>query len=341
LNSILKNKGFYFPFESDNKVATLGGLVSTGYVSKYCFRYGNLDDYVLGMEYIDGTGKIFYVNENNSYKDIIGSEGSLAIITKLRLKIVASVKKRSYGRYYFQSIKELLKKLDDIKKGEFSSRILSIYFVSKSVYVSNQKYSLFVEFDTTGISLDDEISKGSNLILKTKSIVKRALGFVIDNTEKYPWNVLEVEKVDEELSKVESLLVSRKYLIVHDPKFSSEKYFDFIRLCEINAIPLTADLGNGIFYPRFNANSSNLEHEMYSFVFENDGLVSGGHGIGLMKKEYLTEEEKDSFSEKKYKFDYDNLLNKDKVIDITRFELFKQKKGQTKKDALLKTNNLF
>ena len=81
LNSKLKDKMFpVIPLSSD--IATIGGLVAMNAGSPRSFKYGRVEDWVLGAEIIDGSGR-----SKDLKSEIVGSEGCLGLITKIKLKL--------------------------------------------------------------------------------------------------------------------------------------------------------------------------------------------------------------------------------------------------------------
>ena len=53
---------------------------------------------------------------------------------------------------------------------------------------------------------------------------------------------------------------------------------------------------------------------MYEFVSELKGEVSGEHGIGIKKKEYVSKEFKENIKKLKIKYDRDFVFNRGKLI---------------------------
>jgi glycolate oxidase FAD binding subunit len=78
-----------FYFES-----TIGGIVASGVDSSLRHSYGTVRDFLLGADYVDGTGSLCKsggrvvknVSGNNLHKLLVGSLGTLAVITRLNLR---------------------------------------------------------------------------------------------------------------------------------------------------------------------------------------------------------------------------------------------------------------
>ncbi|MHC1590061.1 MAG: FAD-binding oxidoreductase, partial [Candidatus Hecatellaceae archaeon] len=87
--------GLFFPLHPGDETAHTGGLVATNAGGVRAVKYGVMRNYVKGLEVVLPTGEILKLGgklqKNNTGYDlmdlIIGSEGTLAIITKVILKL--------------------------------------------------------------------------------------------------------------------------------------------------------------------------------------------------------------------------------------------------------------
>ncbi|MFX0098730.1 MAG: FAD-binding and (Fe-S)-binding domain-containing protein [Candidatus Hodarchaeota archaeon] len=125
LNAILKDKGFFFPPDpGSSSVATIGGMVSHNSAGIQSFKYGTTKNYVLYLECVLPGGKI--VTFGNSvlksassynFKDlIIGSEGTLAVVTRIGLKILPLPKEHKVGLFIFEKIEDLTGAVLDLRR---------------------------------------------------------------------------------------------------------------------------------------------------------------------------------------------------------------------------------
>jgi len=87
---------FYPPDPASARASTLGGNLATNAGGPRCFKYGVTRDYVLGLEVVLPTGDVLHTGgrtvKNVSGYDltrlIVGSEGTLGVITKATLRLV-------------------------------------------------------------------------------------------------------------------------------------------------------------------------------------------------------------------------------------------------------------
>jgi glycolate oxidase len=96
LNRSLKPHGFFFPPDpGSSEMCTLGGLIANRGSGMRSVKYGTVTDYVLDLEVVMPTGTVIQtggkVMKSASGYDLtalmIGSEGTLGVITGARLKI--------------------------------------------------------------------------------------------------------------------------------------------------------------------------------------------------------------------------------------------------------------
>jgi len=125
LNAKLKPYGYFFPPDpGSSSVATIGGMVATNAGGVQAFKYGVTQHYILFLEVVFPAGNIVKLGSNvlksvSSYnlKDlIIGSEGTLGVITKIGLKIRPLPKVRKTGFFMFDDIDRLAEAVLEIRR---------------------------------------------------------------------------------------------------------------------------------------------------------------------------------------------------------------------------------
>lgn len=115
LNKELNRHGFFFPPDpGSSDICTVGGLIANGGSGMHSVKYGTVKDYVLGLEVVLPGGDIITTGckapKTSSGYDLtrlfVGSEGTLGIITKARLKIHPLPEARSILMATFSSIED-------------------------------------------------------------------------------------------------------------------------------------------------------------------------------------------------------------------------------------------
>ncbi|GFN21851.1 FAD-binding oxidoreductase [Thermanaeromonas sp. C210] len=116
LNQALAAHGFFFPPDpGSTKMCTLGGMVSFNSSGMRAVKYGTTKNYVLGLEVVLPTGEVIVTGGQRSraLKSVagydltslfVGSEGTLGVITAIRLKVLPLPAKRGLVVAYFDNL---------------------------------------------------------------------------------------------------------------------------------------------------------------------------------------------------------------------------------------------
>lgn len=120
----LASRGFTLGhFPSSIYCSTLGGWIATRSAGQCSGRYGKIEDMVLGLTCVDGHGEVRSAEEGSGDAAllplIIGSEGTLAVITDARLRIAPQPEARRFASYRFRTIEEGL----DVIRRMYQSRL--------------------------------------------------------------------------------------------------------------------------------------------------------------------------------------------------------------------------
>jgi glycolate oxidase len=92
LSDFTGQQGYFFaPDPSSQRACTIGGNVAENSGGPHCLKYGVTTNHVLGVEFVTSDGEVKWVEQGHAGYDltaaIVGSEGMLGIVTKVRVKI--------------------------------------------------------------------------------------------------------------------------------------------------------------------------------------------------------------------------------------------------------------
>ncbi len=281
LNFVLSERNLFLPVNpSSHKVCSIGGMVATNAAGNRAIKYGKTSDWTEEIEIINGKGEVLNL-KGKELEEFVGTEGVLGTITKIKLKLTEPVTERTLSLFKFDQVSELMKKVEELKDDK---NILSIEFFDRftaELSGLENRYHLFIEFG----SQDGEI-KDEN----------------------------EIQKIWKMREDVGTVLSSNGYMFMEDPEIPFEKLPEFMNWSETNKIPCFGHVALGVIHQRFSKEQKNKIPEMFNLVQKLGGKVSGEHGIGIWKKDYLDRETIEKLKELKKKYDPDNLLNRGKIL---------------------------
>jgi FAD/FMN-containing dehydrogenases len=310
--------------------------------------YGATKEWVLGLEVVlpDGTiiqtgGKVLKRSIGYDLTALmVGSEGTLGVITKAILKISPIPEK--YGRImvYYRSIEEAGKAISSLKKNgitpliaEFMDKISmdSITHTKGLKFPEQAQYLLLIDISSTEESLDKKLNEAAE-ILKSTEILE--IKITKDPDEMAAMYQARKGLYSSQLNEREK---PGEYVIIGDIVVPASKLPK--TLIEIKEsieryklkVALFGHIGDGNIHANIFADINDREKmkivndfmmELGRIALKNDGSVSSEHGIGIEKIELLREEYMYKNSLKNIEimksikniFDPKNILNRGKMF---------------------------
>jgi len=139
--------GLYYPIYPGEESATVGGNVATNAGGMRAVKYGVTRHYVLGLEAVLPTGEIIetggkYVKVSTGYdltQLIVGSEGTLAVVTKVILKLLPRPKATTTLFVPFRNLSDGIRAVPVI----FKSGVIpeTIEFLEKLAFMAMEDYT--------------------------------------------------------------------------------------------------------------------------------------------------------------------------------------------------------
>lgn len=313
------SKGYLYPPDPGMKLATLGGNVSTNAGGMRAVKYGTTRDYVLAMQVVLPTGEITRfgaaVNKTSSGYSLlnlmVGSEGTLGIITELTLKIIPAPKKVVSLVIPFKDLDSAIATVPKIKKANLGPQALE--FMERDIVVASEHYVgravfpqvidgvtagayLLLTFDADDQeSLDDMVDRCGELVMD-----EGALDVLVANT---PDKIRDAWAARS--SFLEAIKAETKFLDECDVVVPINQIASFLSIAQqygeefglvIKSFGHAGDgnihiyqCSNDLDEEEFKRRVDEYFVKLYAKAVECGGLVSGEHGIGHSKVKYLEE----------------------------------------------------
>jgi glycolate oxidase subunit GlcD len=344
-NAVKEKALFYPPDPSSRGSCFIGGNIAENSGGPKAVKYGVVKDYVLNLEIVLPTGEIIWTGANvlknstgyNLTQLIIGSEGTLAIVTKIVLKLIPLPKYDLLMLVPFRSLEQAAEAVHAIFLAGFTPSALELMEIDALRITSE-----FIGANI--ISIADDIAAhliievdGNHLEILTKEmetiselLTKYDIGdifFAEDVQQKNElWKLR--RRVAEVVKNVgytieEDTVVPRAALpqLIHEVKALGKKY-NFETVCYGHA-------GDGNLHIRIKKNGTANSFEdapmteslraLFTIVHQLGGTISGEHGVGLIQKQYMDIvfdiKNLQLMREIKKVFDPNNILNAGKIFD--------------------------
>lgn len=319
LASDCQSKGLLYPPDPGEKFACLGGNVATNAGGMRAVKYGATRDYVRAMTVVLPTGEITHLGAtvtktSSGYSLLnlmIGSEGTLGIITELTLKIIPAPKKVISLIIPFKDLHTALAAVPKFKLNHMDPQ--AIEFMEKEIVLSSERYvgkSVFPqEINKEDIGAYLLVTLDGNSEEEVDALIEQAADIVMEA------GAIEVLVADTpsrirdawaaRSSFLEAIMEETKLLDECDVVVPINKIADYLDF--VNKIGAECGLTIKSFGHAGDGNlhiyqcSNDLEEEEFKKRVEKffdviyreatavGGLVSGEHGIGSGKIKYLVD----------------------------------------------------
>ena len=311
LNTHLRDTGLFFPIDPGAN-ASIGGMSSTRASGTNAVRYGTMKDNVVSIEAVMPNGEIIKTS-NKAKKSsagydltrlLVGSEGSLGIITEITLKLYGIPEVIAGGRVSFTSIKDAADTvITTIQSGIPVARIELLDAIQVKACNLYSKLSLpeepllLLEFHGSKKSVDEQSELFGEI----------ALEFGGNN---YEWTSNNEERNKLWKARHDAYWAARSYMPGTE-MYSTDVCVPISRLseCIVETVkdlndndligPIASHAGDGNFHVAvmLDTNNENEVSKLGPFLdrlsdraIKMDGTCTGEHGIGQGKRKYMYNE---------------------------------------------------
>ena len=347
LQNAVKEKGLFYPPDPSSKGSCfIGGNIAENSGGPKAVKYGVVKDYVLNLQVVLPNGEIIWTGANvlknstgyNLTQLMIGSEGTLGIVTKIVLKLLPHPKHDLLMLVPFNLLEKAGEAVSAIFRAGFTPSALELVEIDALKIVSAHlndntipidegvEAHLIIEVD--GNHLDTLMNEMEAITALLADFDCGEIYFADDEQQKATlWRlrrrIAEVVKL-EGYTIEEDTVVPRAALpaLIRGVKALGKQY-DFETVCYGHAGDGNLHIRikkEGNIYSLNNPAVTPALKAIFQLVHSLGGTISGEHGIGLLQKEFLdivfTDTNLQLMKGIKKVFDPNNILNKGKIFDL-------------------------
>ncbi len=330
----------YPPDPSSSHVATIGGNLAENSGGPRGLKYGVTKDYVIGLEVVTPEGEIIRtggrtiknVTGYDLTKLIVGSEGTLGIITEATLKLLPKT----------AATKTMMAVFDDlVSSGSAISRVLTSGILPSKMEIMDQgsiqavedyhplglpteaEAIILLELDGHPVAIEDEMRRAEQICLEAGAVRVKIAGDAREEADLWQARKL----VSPAIVRVKPTKVSEDATV---PRSQIPHMFQKLKEIreEFNVtLVVFGHAGDGNLHPNIICDKRDEEEmirvekavaAIFRAAIELGGTLSGEHGIGTMKSSFmemeLGEVGLDMMHRIKTTWDPNNVLNPGKIF---------------------------
>lgn len=334
---------FYPPDPGSQNVCTIGGNVANNAGGLRGLKYGVTKNYVLGVEMILPNGELLKTGGKNmkdvagyNLRDfIVGSEGTLGIITKVLLKLIPYPSNFITILAYFDKLIDSANSVSDIIAAHITPSMME--FLDNTTINCIEDYTniglprnseaiLLIEVDGRGSIVQEDAETIKNILKKNNASVVK----VADSSEE----ALKLKTARR--SAFSALARRRPTTILEDATVPRSELPIMIEKVAEAARKFNLTFGNfghagdGNLHPTCLTDERDHQeieraHKAFEFIFNEavklGGTITGEHGTGLSKKQFLElvagKSGVDMMMKIKSVIDENNIMNPGKIFSIS------------------------
>lgn len=347
LQQFADDQGLYYPVDlAASGSSHVGGNIATNAGGIKVIRYGMTRDWIAGLKVVTGTGELLEFNKgllkNNTGYDLqqlfIGSEGTLGFIVEATVRLTRPPGNLTVLLSGIPEPDDIMKVLDtfqnsiDLTAFEFFSekalaKVVEYAGVQRPFETETAFYAL-LEFECPDESVADQAMQLFEQCLENGWVVD---GVMSQNQAQFAnlWRCR--EDISEAISRWTPYKNDISVVVSKVPAFLAEIETVVLQQYPDFEILWFGHIGDGnlhlnILKPKslsreeFLSRCNKVSHWVFDTVQQYGGSVSAEHGVGLLKKNYLTYTrsiaEIQLMKEIKKVFDPDGIMNPGKIFDL-------------------------
>ncbi len=341
LKDAVENEGLFYPPDPSNyAVSMIGGSIALSSGGPTSFKYGTTKDYVIDLEVVLADGSVINtgspcaknVTGYNLTQLFVGSEGTLGIVTQATIKLIPRPESKRVLLAYFDSLEQASDAVKSVISNLITPSVIDLMDKNTlctierfypSGLLTDKEAALLLEID----GFKDNIETQYNNIIY---MCKDAGASFIQTAQ----NKEEAERIWTArrasfgaTAKLAPTVVTEDVVV---PRENISKLIMGIQnICKKYSLKvcIMGHIGDGNIHPNIALDINNkiellnykcAKKEIYELTVSLNGMLSGEHGIGTEKSDYLSMvlSSKAILCMKQIKnlFDPDNILNPGKIF---------------------------
>ncbi len=339
----VESQGLYYPVYPGQRGAHIGGNVSTNAGGIRAVKYGVTRSFLLGLEAVLPTGETIrtggkFVKCSTGYdltQLIAGSEGTLAVVTEVMLRLIPPPASQEILFIPFPTLEQAIKSVPEILKHK--EAVVGLEFMEKDVVNLIEAYTHrdFPFHEHAAFLLIILEGESTDEVLRTAERVGEvctrngAVDIYVTPNERAKRELLDAR--EKQGPSMRSLQATGSLDVVLPRSRVAEFVFQVKEVSRRHGIQVVAaghaGDGNVHVYPlRTGKSDKELEEslprlmqDIFKVGVSMGGMISGEHGIGIVKKPYLgialSPERIALMARLKKAFDPNSILNPGKLFD--------------------------
>jgi glycolate oxidase len=345
LQVAVKEKGLFYPPDPASRGSCfIGGNIAENSGGPKAVKYGVVKDYVLNLEMVLPTGEIIWTGANvlknstgyNLTQLVVGSEGTLGIVTKIVLRLIPHPRFDLLMLVPFRKLEQAGEAVSEIFKAGFVPSAMELVEIDALKIVSD-----FVDISAVPITDDLEAHLLIEVDGNDMDVLMREMEAISELLTKY--DIGEIYFADDAQQKAELWKLRRRvaeavklagYTIEEDTVVPRAELPALIRgVKELGAkhnykAVCYGHAGDGNLHIRImkegtpnsygDAEMTRCLRALFGLVKKLGGTISGEHGIGLIQKGFMDivfeQKQLELMRQIKKAFDPNNILNPGKIF---------------------------
>ena len=326
--------GLYYPPDPGEQTATIGGNAATNAAGPCAVKYGRTRDYVLDATFVRADGSICRLSEDPGNEAVLGSEGCLAVLTELKLRLVDKPGADAILLFPFMDVETAVKAAKTILAADFDPAVVELMDTDLVEFSANVTgtpvFPVEMDGERVGATLmvtleaddDDAVMEKMEAIAEMAEELE-CLDILVGDTPTMKKSFWEAHGAFH--TSMESGCKSAWEANVEIPIEHAFELVDFSKACAgengMRAL-IHAHLGSGGMHIHLASDLARADSAapakaffdaVYAKVEELGGDVRGEYGYGYAKSAWISQAERERFKALKAAFDPQGILNPGKI----------------------------